>query len=226
MIAAVLTIALAVSMAGTALASPSPAGIELSPSATAPEIRPDTDPNFPPEVGELSTGLCFGRIGIWEMLLATSNVVRNSAADHEAPNGREIGLRVRSAVDFDVQVTLTGFQVGGSNTISGAFKVFTQDGGTPIPANAAAGEATNVNNEWRTVAGSPAVITTYLASNPLMSGTGTTPGPTAIIVRGRGFAGVDILWATNLVGELHMVPGTAVEVGAASATMTWTAIPI
>jgi len=226
-IAVALAVALAASMGSLALASsPSPAGIDLSPSTTPPEIRPDTDPNFPGTVAGLSNGLCFGIIDIMDVNEATANIVRSSAVDHHDSDGREIGLRVRSGVDFDVQVNLTGFQVSGANTISGAFKVFTQDSGTPIIANTAAGEVTNANNEWRTMSASPAVVTADLGlTNPLMSGSGGTPGATATFVRGRNLAGVEILWATNLVAELHMIPGTATAIGQATATMTWTAVP-
>jgi len=216
-----LVVALAVSMTGTALAGLSPAGIDLSPSTTAPEIRPGTDPDFPESVAGLSDGLCFGTMALVDTWLA-GNFARNSATDHNDPNGREIGLRVMSAINFNVQVDLTGFQVGSVNTLVGAYMQFTATGATPVTATGASGGYNRVVGGWQSLPLSVPNTFTLLTPN-IMSGTGTTPGSAVTIVEGREFAGVTVLWARNLVAELNMVPFTAGP-GEARATMTWTAV--
>ena len=69
----------------------------------------------------------------------------------------------------------------------------------------------------------PANITTYftVSNNRLISGSSDA----MLFVRGRGLAGVEIRWATNLVGYLHMEPNSVAAPGVAAATMTWHAIP-
>jgi len=229
-IAAVLVAALALSMTSVAFANPSPAGIELQGATTPPTIPPDTDPDFPP-MANLADGLDFGSIAVATVNTASANVVRNSMTHSRTAAGEEIGLRTRSAVNFNVQVTLTGFRadVGGTgtnvtNTLPGAFMNFTATGATAVTATGASGGYNRADGGWQSLPlTSP---NTFTLMNPnLMAGTGTTAGSAVTVVEGRSFAGVEMLWGRNLVGLLNILPNTALAAGETTATMTWTVIP-
>jgi len=227
-----LAIALVASVASTAMAaSPtSPAGIYFEASTTETTIRHDNDTRFPEQVADLVSGLCFGTMNLMEIWEASSTVVRDSAYWAASPATAEIGLRVESPRDFRLDVTLSGFQMGSQNTLAGAFMTFTHDGATPIPATATG--TTNVNGspyQWRSMSIVPATVDLNIGVAPnqrLHSGEGIAHGDTVTIATSTGINGIDILWATNLVGELHMVPGSVNTPGVARATMTWTATPV
>jgi len=227
-----LAIALHVSVTSKAVAaSPStttPAGIYFLASETETTLRPDDDTRFPGEVAELASGLCFGVMNLAEMLTATNTIVRDSAYWAVAPTRAEIGVRVESARDFRVDVTLSGFQMGGVNALEGSYMTFTHDGATPIPANTP-GTVNNGPYQWRTMPAVTATVNLNIGtaqSQQLHSGEGTAHGNTVTVATSTGINGVDVLWATNLVGMLHMEPNTVPAPGVATATMTWTATPV
>jgi len=219
-IALALAVTIALSMASVAFATPSPAGIELTGVTDPPVIPPDTDPRFPPLAG-LEDGLDFGSITVASVNTATTNVVRNSGLHARAAAQEQIGIRTTSAVNFNVQATLTGFRVGTTNTLPGAFMNFTATGATAVVPGGTSGGYARTDGGWQSLPlSSPHTFT--ITSTNLMSGTGTTPGSAITVIEGRNFTNVPMLWARNLVGELTILPNSALAAGETLATMTWT----
>ena len=220
-LAVVLAVTLVASMGTLAFASPSPAGIELTGVTDPPVIPPDNDTGFPPSVRGLADGLDFGSITVASVNTASSNVVRNSLTHARTAPQEEIGIRTTSAVNFNVQATLTGFQVGTVNTLPGAFMNFTATGATAVVPGGTAGGFARADGGWQSLPlSSPHTFT--VTTNNLMSGTGATPGSAVTVIEGRNFTNVPMRWARNLVGELTILPNSALTAGETLATMTWT----
>jgi len=216
---------LTASMTGFALAAApdTEADIEFIETHVSPHI-PDLFPRDPALAGFGVTGIqSLDALDFHTHTISVTTQTYDSWVTGEPTLQSAIGLPIYSSQNFTVQLQLGEFTIGTELTNEGS-RLTLRQGGPQMTAPQGGTQLNGVHGwqSWND-ATNPARVELFSGSATATVTAGS--GASINVAQGENFiAGVPLQWATNLVGSLEVLAGTA-RVGVAQAEMIWSVIP-